>query len=364
MYLDHLSLLNFKNIEAAELDFSASLNCFVGSNGAGKTNILDAIHILSLTRSSMAMSDNQCVTHDESFFMIKGHYLLPDDRSELISVSYKRNGGKKVMRSAKQYERLMDHIGLLPVVMVAPSDTSLISDSGDERRRFYNTHLSQTDSQYMSCLSRYNALLAERNKLLKSSSAFQDVIDIISEQLSDLATTIYNKRKEFTEQIAPIIARYYALISSDSEQVKVEYRSSLAQGVSLYDLLQQNLVRDYALGFTSVGIHRDDVAFSISDYPVRRYGSQGQQKSLLIALRLAQAKIMHEQSGRSAILLLDDVFDKLDMSRVENLIQLVAGEDFGQIFITDSNKVRLEAIVERFASDYRLYSVSNGTIEG
>lgn len=362
MYLEHLSLLNFKNITTAELDFSASLNCFVGSNGAGKTNILDAVHYLSLTRSSLGMSDAQCVEHGENFFMIKGHYRLPDQRSEQISVSYKRSSGKKVMRSGKEYDRLMNHIGLIPVVMVSPSDTALISESGEERRRFFNTHLSQIDNIYMESLARYNSLLAQRNKLLKSPSGYDEILDILSEQLSDVGAVIYDKRADFTARLSPLVSKYYSQISSDSETVRIEYRSSLAEK-PLRELLTENLSKDYALGFTSVGIHRDELLLSIKDYPIRRYGSQGQQKSLLVALRLAEAKIVQQHSGKNAILLLDDVFDKLDIERVGNLIGLVSGEDFGQIFITDSNKVRLEGILGQFASEYRLFCVDGGEVE-
>lgn len=362
MVLNHLSLLSFKNIAQAEIDFSSSLNCFVGDNGSGKTNVLDAIHYLSITRSALGMSDAQCVRHGDSFFMAKGTYAAPVDRTEQISVSYRRQTGKKVMRSGKEYDRLMNHIGLIPLVMISPADTYLISESGEERRKFLNTHLSQIDAEYMAALSHYNTLLAERNKLLKNPLGFDEVLCIINEQMAKAGTEIYEKRAAFVERLAPVVAEYYRTISQDTESVDITYRSALVD-CSMLELLERNTERDYMLGFTSSGIHRDDMELTIAGYPIRRYGSQGQQKSMLVALRLAQAKILEQiNPENNAIMLLDDVFDKLDMQRVENLIALVSGEHFGQIFITDSNKVRLEAIVERFASDYKLFTVKEGEI--
>lgn len=362
MVLDHLSLLNFKNIEQAEIDFSTSLNCFVGANGSGKTNVLDSIHYLSLTRSASSMSDLQCVRQgDTNFFIVKGSYTYPDERSEQISVSYRRQGGKKVIRNGKQYDRLMDHIGLVPVVMIAPSDNYLISESGDERRKFLNTHLSQADPHYMAALARYNLLLAERNRLLKNPQGFDEILDILNTQMADVAAVIHSKRRDFVLRIAPVVSCYYRAISGDRETVNVRYRSALSDE-PLLDILRRNAQRDYALGYTSSGIHRDELELTILDMPIRRYGSQGQQKSMLIALRLAEAKVMESDSSDKAILLLDDIFDKLDMERVENLIELVSSEDFGQIFITDSNKVRLEGIVARFAADYKLFTLEKGEI--
>ncbi|MEF9950581.1 MAG: DNA replication and repair protein RecF, partial [Mucinivorans sp.] len=362
MVLEHLSLLNFKNIAQGELDFSNSLNCFVGPNGSGKTNILDAIHYLSLTRSAVGVSDLQCVKHEgENFFIVKGNYITPQGRAEQISVSYRRSSGKKVMRGGKEYDRLMNHIGLIPVVMISPCDTYLISEAADERRRFLNTHLSQTDAEYMATLSRYNSLLIERNRLLKNPIGFDDVLVILNEQMADLATVIYHKRAAFVEQLAPIVAEYYCAISGDTETAGVAYRSALSSE-SMIDILHRTMERDYVLGYTSFGVHRDELDLFIGDYPIRRYGSQGQQKSMLIAMRLAQAKMVERTNAQKVILLLDDIFDKLDSSRVRNLIQLVSSEDFGQIFITDSNKVRLESIVECFSSDYKLFTVSQGEI--
>lgn len=362
MILEELSILNFKNLEQGEIQFSPSLNCFVGQNGSGKTNILDAIYYLSLTKSAMSLSDMQCVRHGEDFFIIKGNYQTNEQRTESITCSYKRSAGKKVHRGAKEYERLSEHIGLFPSILVAPQDTALIADSGDERRRFLNSFLSQIDSQYLTGMMRYNSLLSERNKILKNPSGYNDFLDILSDQLAEVGTAIYERRAEFVTRLAPIVATYYRAISGDAEQVQVRYVSRL-QEQPMASLLKSNLERDMVMGHTTVGIHRDEIELTIEDYPIRRYGSQGQQKSLLVALRLSQAKLVAEHCGSQAILLLDDVFDKLDMGRVENLIGLVAGEHFGQIFITDSNKVRLEGILAHFSTNYRLFTVNAGTIE-
>ncbi|MEG0162296.1 MAG: DNA replication and repair protein RecF, partial [Mucinivorans sp.] len=236
-----------------------------------------------------------------------------------------------------------------------------ISESGEERRKFLNTHLSQIDPQYMAALARYNSLLSERNRLLKSPMGFEEVLEILNIQLSEVGTTIYEKRAHFVDQLAPIVADYYRFISGDNETVHMSYRSALASE-SMADILHRTTERDYALGFTSSGIHRDDLELTIASYPIRRYGSQGQQKSMLIAMRLAEAKLVEGNNDHKVILLLDDIFDKLDTSRVENLIELVSHENFGQIFITDSNKVRLETIIERFSIDYKVFTILHGDI--
>lgn len=362
MVLTALSTLNFKNLSDDEIQFSPSLNCFVGANGAGKTNVLDAVYYLSLTKSAFGLSDMQCVRHDQDFFIIKGTYNIAGDKIDTITCSYKRSAGKKVKRGAKDYDRMSEHIGLFPAILVCPQDVALIAESGDERRRFLNAFLSQTNPEYLLQIMRYNEVLAQRNRALKTQGSFGDMIDIFSEQLSQTGSIIYKHRAEFVARLAPLVAAYYKAISGDSEQVLVEYVSKLA-GKPLADLLAENLQRDMAIGHTTVGIHRDELQLSIGGYPIRRYGSQGQQKSLLVALRLAQAKIVAQHCGRNAIMLLDDVFDKLDMARVENLIELVAGENFGQIFITDSNKVRLQGIVERFAADFKLFEVKDGVVD-
>ena len=361
MYLEKLSVLNFKNIEQCELPLSPKLNCFVGDNGTGKTNLLDALYFLSMSKSALNLSDGQCVRHDADFFMLDGDYVMQPDRREAVVCSFKRGSGKTLKRNGKEYERISEHIGLLPVVLVSPSDTALINESGDERRRFMNLFLSQIDRGYLSAMQKYNQLLAERNRILKNSAGFEGIIEVIDMQLCECAEGVHGKRADFVERLAPVAARYYRDISGDTEQVEVTYRSELSAR-PMPELLKAAAERDRILGHTTCGVHRDDLAMTISGYPIRKYGSQGQQKSMLIALKLAQFDIIREQCGVKPIMLLDDVFDKLDLRRVEHLISLVAGEDFGQILITDSNKIRMEGILEKLTADYRLFDVAGGVM--
>lgn len=360
MFLEKISILNFKNLAQCDLAFSPNINCFTGDNGSGKTNLIDAVHYLSMSKSAMGLTDGQSVRHGEDFFMLSGNYLLGEDlRREAVVCSFKRGGGKVLKRNGKEYTRLSEHIGLLPIVMVWPGDTALIHESGDERRRFLNGFLSQLDSGYLTTLVRYNHLLAERNRLLKMAgcSTNDEILEILDMQLSDAAAVIYARRLEIVEQMAPLVARYYSHLSGDRETVEIEYRSELANG-DMASLLVASRAKDYAMGFTTCGVQRDDLRLEIMGYPVRKYGSQGQQKSMLIALKMAQFEILHAKLGLKPILLLDDVFDKLDMDRVEQLIAMVSGREFGQIFITDSNKVRLDGILERLGEDYKLFGVN------
>lgn len=363
MVLENISLLNFKNITQCELEFSPNINCLVGDNGTGKTNLLDAIYFMSITKSALNLTDGQCICHGTDFFMINGHYLI-GERHESVVCSFKRGAGKSLKRNGKPYDRMAEHIGLLPIVMVAPGDTALIQESGDERRRFLNSFLSQIDRNYFQALMRYNQLLAERNKVLKSPTGYDDILEILDMQLSEVGGVIFARRTALIEELAPIVARYYAILSGDSEKVELRYRSDL-QNYNFSDLLRNSATRDRAMGHSTVGVHRDDLLMTIMDYPIRKYGSQGQQKSMLIALKLAQAEIIKHQNQTSAIrpiLLLDDVFDKLDFQRVENLLKLVSSEDFGQIFITDSNKTRMESTLTQLSGDYRLFRVSMGGV--
>lgn len=361
MFLERLSILNFKNIEQCDLTFSANINCLLGNNGTGKTNLLDAVYYLSISKSAMNLTDGQCVRHSQDFFMLTGHYTLgTSQRREEIICAFKRGGGKVLKRGGKEYERMSEHIGLLPVVMVSPQDTALINESADERRRFLNTFLSQIDKSYLGALVRYNHLLAERNKLLKTGSNFADVLSIVNMQMSDAASVIYRKRSEFVEQLSPLVSQYYRAISDDREDVEIRYKSDL-HTAPLEQLLEQSEAKDRIIGHTTVGIHRDDLMMSILDYPIRKYGSQGQQKCILIALKLAQFDIILQSTGLRAILLLDDVFDKLDFMRVERLIEIVSGDHFGQIFLTDSNKVRIENIITKIATQHKIFTVEAGT---
>lgn len=361
MSLESISITNYKNIESSELIFSSSLNCFVGANGSGKTNILDAIHYLSLTKSAIS-ADKDSVNCDSEFFIIQGKYSTPlSDQVESITASYKRGSKKKISRGSKEYDKLSDHIGRFPLVMIAPQDSALVSSAPDYRRRFLNAFASQIDAQYLSLMMRYNAVVVSRNTLLKNPNSQEEVIDIISEQLADLGSRIHSLRTAYIQQLAPIVEHYYALISGKRERIEIAYKSQLNQE-SMLEQLRRNMKRDLILGYTSVGVHRDDIELTMNSHPIKAYGSQGQQKSLLIAIKLAEAKLIGEKCGKSAILLLDDVFDKLDMNRVENLISLVASNEFGQIFITDSNKVRLGQIAKKFDSTSKVFEVDGGEI--
>lgn len=360
MRLKKLLLINFKNLRQSEIALVEGVNCFVGDNGAGKTNILDAIYYLSMSKSAFTMTDGQSIMHGEDFFVAEGSYMTDDGRAELVNCSFSRRGGKILKRNGKEYERIADHVGNFPVVIVSPQDTELITDAAEERRRYLNAFLSQMNRHSMQALMRYNAVLAERNKFLKFSSD-EAMLQIYDMQLSEHGNVVYQQRREIVERMQPLVALYYKVLSDDKEQVEITYRSELEQ-MPLGELLLRSRERDIINQFTTVGIHRDDVIFRIGGYPLRKYGSQGQQKSFLIALKLAQYRLLAETVGEKPILLLDDLFDKLDMQRVERLLELVSGDDFGQICITDCNKVRLEDILSRASTKYNLYTVEGGDV--
>ena len=360
MVLRDISLIGFKNISDDRLALSDGINCFVGDNGAGKTNLLDAVHCLSMAKSMLTMTDSQSVRHGDEFFVLDGCFVADDGRQEQVCCSYSRRSGKTLKRNGKEYERLSDHVGAFPIVVVSPADSALISDSADERRRYLNSFISQIDKAYLTALIRYNAALAERNKLLKTQPE-QAMIEIYDRLLCQSGEHIHT-RAEIIDQMKPLVENYYALLCEERETIGIEYRSELSER-PLSELLEASLQRDLANRFTTCGIHRDDMVLSIGGYPLRKYGSQGQQKSFLIALKLAQYRLSAEATGEKPILLLDDLFDKLDMRRVEKLLGLVSGDGFGQICITDCNKVRLETILGRAGERYSLFTVEGGDIE-
>ncbi len=360
MYLKKLVLINFKNIAQAEITLSERLNCFVGDNGAGKTNVLDAVYYLSMSKSALTMTDGQSVRHGEDFFVVEGTYAGDSGSNDTVNCSFLRRSGKVLKLNGKEYDRMADHVGRFPVVMVSPQDSVLITDAAEERRRYLNAFLSQLDRDYLASLMRYNAVLAERNRFLKSSSDEQ-MLQIYDMQLADHAARIYERRRDIIERMRPLVAEFYRQLSDDREQVEIEYRSELASA-SMGELLLASRERDIVNGFTTSGVHRDDMSLRIGGYPLRKYGSQGQQKSFLMSLKLAQYRILAEVCGERPLLLLDDLFDKLDTSRVENLLTLVAGDDFGQIFITDCNRSRLETILSRAGEKYALFMVEGGDI--
>ncbi len=387
MRLHRLSLVNFKNIASAAPEFSTGLNCFVGENGAGKTNVLDAVHYLSMCRSSLGMTDRQSLRHGEEFFVVEGEYSDDRGRGWKIACSFSPQGGKKIKCDGKEYERFSDHVGVVPMVMVSPADTFLISDAAEERRRWLNSFISQLDRAYLQSLVRYNAVLAERNRLLKElySPGHTEILEVLDMQLADHGTRIHARRAEIVERMRPLVAEYYARLSDDREEVEMAYRSELSAERPLADILAASREKDLINGFTTCGIHRDDIVMRIGGHQLRKYGSQGQQKSFLIALKLAQFAVLRDELGETPILLLDDLFDKLDTGRVERLIELVsgngggaerAGDDLnetksaaagvlaGQIFISDCNRARLEGVLQRGGHEYSLFEIENGNVNG
>ncbi|MBR5850719.1 MAG: DNA replication and repair protein RecF [Alistipes sp.] len=358
MYLRKLSLLNFKNIAESELTFGPAINCLVGDNGAGKTNIIDAVYYLSMCKSAFGMTDGQAIRHGAEFFLAEGQYTTDHAKSEQVVCSFSRKSGKVLKRNGKEYERLSDHVGLVPTVVVSPADSVLISDAADERRRFLNAFISTLDRAYMQTLIRYNAILAERNRLLKMQPD-ETMLEIYDLQLIEHGNRIFARRQEFVERLRPLVADYYRLLSEDREQVELIYKSELCEH-PFEEVLRAARQKDLVNEFTTAGIHRDDLVLRIGGYPLRKYGSQGQQKSFLIALKLAQYLIMAEECGERPLLLLDDLFDKLDAGRVEQLLRLVSSNAFGQIFITDCNPTRLKSILDRAEIDYTRYQVIDG----
>lgn len=358
MKLDSISIINFKNVADEQLSLGPGINCFVGDNGAGKTNILDAVHYLAMARSIQTLSDSQCVRHGEDGYLIDGRFRYDDERMEQVVCAYTRRGGKTLKRNGKEYERLSEHLGAFPIVVVSPSDSALISDSAEERRRYLNKFLSQIDRGYMSALMRYNGALQERNKLLKSSPV-EEMLLIYDAMLAQSADIVYARRASLIEELRPLVERYYAELSEERETIGMEYRSELSNA-PLTELLLAARQRDIVNEHTTVGIHRDDMLLSMGDYPLRKYGSEGQQKSFLVALKLAEYTLLAKHAGQKPILLLDDLFDKLDMRRVAQLLRIVGGEMFGQIFITDCNKHRLQGTLDEAGVDYRLYNVNQG----
>lgn len=358
MIIKQLSIINFKNITQADLWFSDNINCFLGNNGMGKSNLLDAIYYLSFCKSFTHVVDSQNIRHGEDFFMLQGIYDR-NNNPETLSCGIRRRQKKSFKRNKKEYERLSDHIGFAPLVMVSPADSILIQGHSEERRRFIDVVISQWDKPYLESLIRYNKALEQRNTLLRHEVNDSLQYEIWEEQMAYTAAIVYNTRRRFLEQFIPVFNHFYTLIADGNEQVGLAYRSHLTDG-ELQQQLAATRNRDLILGYTTRGIHRDDMEMTLGEYPMKRIGSQGQCKTYLIALKLAQYEFLAKNGNTAPILLLDDLFDKLDSERVERIMQLVASDIFGQIFITDTNREYLDNIVKRTTSDHRLYHVSNG----
>ena len=357
--LKKIVVQDFRNIALQELSFSPNINCISGNNGEGKTNLIDAIYYLSMTKSALGSSDRFNFRYGTDAFAIAGSYLMPNGLESRFSVSVSSDGEKKVKRDDKPYKRVSEHVGVLPIVLVSPSDISMVSESGEERRRFMNAVLSQMDHAYLDNVQQYNRYLLQRNRLLKSSDPDPDLLDAFDARLSILAAPIAEGRKNLAESLAPVVQAYYTELSGGREEVGIEYHTDADRG-ELAAQLRACRDRDRALKYTSVGVQRDDFLFTMNGYPIRKCGSQGQQKSFLVSLKFAQYEIMKDSYGFAPILLLDDLFDKLDMNRVSNLLSMVAGSDFGQIFLSDSNKVRLAGIVDALTEDRSDFETVDG----
>lgn len=361
MHISKLSLLNFKNYHEVNLQFTKGVNCFTGNNGSGKTNLLDAIYYLGLTKSYFNNIDSQLIKHGEQLFVIQGDFEN-NDNSESIFCGLKLNQKKQFKRNQKDYNRLSDHIGLLQVVMISPVDHSLITEGSEERRKFIDSIIAQTDKNYLEDLIAYNKLLAQRNALLKQLSRNETTdltsLEIWNEQIAPIGERIFAKRKLFLESFIPVFNSYYQFLSAENESVSLSYTSHLFENKMLA-LLHQSLKKDLILQYTTHGIHKDDLEFVISGYPLKKTGSQGQQKTFLIALKLAQFDFFSSLKNSKPILLLDDIFDKLDDNRVTKLMELVSKETFGQIFITDTHPERLKNIFSSIDVPVKLFNVDN-----
>ncbi|MEM6515481.1 MAG: DNA replication/repair protein RecF [Bacteroidota bacterium] len=359
MILKTLSLVNYKNFESQDFEFDSKINCFVGANGVGKTNALDAIHYLSFGKSYFNPIASQNIKHNEDFFVVDGIFDK-NDKTEKIVVSLKRGQKKMIKRNGKAYEKFSEHIGFIPLVIISPADRDLIVEGSDTRRKFIDSIISQSDKTYLTNLINYNKVLAQRNALLKyfalNNTFNAQTIGVYNEQLDGYGAAIFETRREFLETFIPIFKSRYEAISNGNEIVNLTYKSNLFDG-NLKEILEQAVNKDKSLQYTSVGIHKDDLIFEIESYPIKKFGSQGQQKSFLIALKLAQFDFLKTQSGVTPLLLLDDIFDKLDENRVAQIIGLVDDENFGQLFISDTHAERTENVVKQVHQSYKVFKL-------
>lgn len=366
MFLKELKLTNFKNCESAYLQFSEKINCFVGLNGAGKTNILDAIYYLAFCKSYFTTTDRQNIRHGEVFFAIHGDFVTDNDEIETISCVQKESAKKSFKYNKKEYERLADHIGKIPLVMISPYDRDLINEGSDLRRKFIDGVISQFDSVYLGDLLQYNKVLTQRNTQLKQfwENRFFDanLLALWDEQLVRYATPIYEKRKAFLQDFMPIFQKYYDIVSGTSEKVDIAYESAL-HDKPMEQLLKESLEKDRYSSYTNVGIHKDDLSFLIDNHQVKKFGSQGQQKSFVVAVKLAQFDFNYQKIGFKPILLLDDIFDKLDDNRVAQLVNLVGNDYFGQVFITDTQRHRIQYLLENTECNHKIFEVEHGEVK-
>jgi DNA replication and repair protein RecF len=361
MHLNSLSILNYKNIREAELVFSPKINCFIGNNGMGKTNVLDAIYFLSFCKSHSNSIDSQNILHNAEFALIQGKYQI-GDTNEDIYCGMKPRQKKQFKRNKKEYERLSDHIGLLPLVLVSPDDSALISEGSDERRKFVDGVISQYNKSYLNHLLQYNNALKQRNALLKIDTHVEEsLFDIWEEQMAMYGNFIHEQRKLFINEFVPVFQQFYAYISEGNEKISLNYLSQHHD----HDIKSRMIAtreRDRILGYSTQGIHKDELEMLLDDYPIKRVGSQGQNKTYLISLKLAQFDFLKRTHNLSPLLLLDDIFDKLDSNRVKKIVELVSGDTFGQIFITDTNREHLDLILQQLGKESSIFTVKNGEI--
>lgn len=364
MHLQSIKLNNFKNYQEQAVDLSPRLNCFVGLNGMGKTNLLDAVYFLCLTRSHRSLPDKNLLLHGEPFFRLEGRFIHNKENTKVV-VKYAAGQRKVVEQNGSPYERLADYIGRFPVVMIAPEDISLVQDGSEERRRFLDTTLSQIYPDYLQQLLIYNGLLKQRNALLKMFAEHRRfdpaLLEAIDSQMPGPAKAVSEKRSAFAAQFAPLFQEIYNAIAGDAEPVSVTLESKTGDS-DFAALLLENREKDRALERTSAGPHRDDLVLTLRDQPIKKYASQGQLKSFLLALRLAQYELLRREKGLAPLLLLDDIFAKLDEQRVRQLMGLLIEREFGQIFITDTQRSRIEPVVSAFPGEYRIFEVENGRI--
>lgn len=364
MILENISIINYKNIKGVNLDLSPKINCLIGHNGVGKTNFLDAIYYLSFCRSANNPIDSQIIMHDENFFMLEGNYRTEQGDIENIYCGMKRGTKKHFKRNKKEYKRLSQHIGLVPLIYVSPSDSSLIEGGSEERRRLMDVVISQYDHSYIELLSNYNKALQQRNALLKmEEEPDSSLLDIWEQEMARNGELLFQKRLAFVDELVPVFQQIYQQISGQREMVSLRYISHCQRG-PLLDVIQRDRFKDRAVGYSLHGVHRDDLEMLIGDFQMKREGSQGQNKTFVLALKLAQFDFLRRTSSTTTpLLLLDDIFDKLDAQRVESIVQLVSGDNFGQIFITDTNRDHLDKILSKSDGEYKIFTVEGGDIE-